>query len=71
MIICYADRPDGYNGHTARVKLVLDKGKIYEHHDSGFHMSPVMDMYRFPNAETALWYVKKKSDFYSNVTAED
>ena len=70
MIVCYADRPDGYNGRTARVKLVLDKGKLYEYHDSGFHVSPVLDMYRFPNAETALWYVNKKSDFYTNVIAE-
>lgn len=70
MIVCYADRPDGYNGHTARVKLMLDKGKLYEHHGRGFHMSPVLYMYLFPNAETALWYVKRKSEFYTNVTAE-
>ena len=70
MIVCYADRPDGYNGHTARVKLVLDKGKLYEYHKYGHHPSPVLDMYRFPNAETALWYVKRKSDFYTNVITE-
>lgn len=71
MIVCYADRPDGYNGHTARVKLVLDNGKLYEYHKHGHHVSPVLDMYLFPNAETALWYVKRKSDFYTNVTTEE
>jgi len=68
MIVCYANRPDGYNGHTARVKLVLDNGKLYEYHKHGHHMSPVLDMYIFNNEEEALWYVNRKLDFYTGVT---
>jgi len=68
MIVCYANRPDGYKGHTTQVKLVLDNGKLYEYHKHGHHMSPVLYQYIFNNTEEALWYVNRKSDFYTGVT---
>ncbi len=66
-VVCYAERPDGYNGQTAQVLITLDNGKLYENHKHGRHLSPVLDGYLFDNTETALWYVKRKSEFYSNV----
>lgn len=32
--------PDGYNGHTARVKLAIYKGVLYEVTEHGFFVSP-------------------------------
>ena len=66
-VVCYADRVDGYNGDTSRVLITLENGKVYENHAHGSHRSAVLDMYIFDNVDTALWYVKRKSEFYSNV----